>query len=170
MTTESAAPAAAATVPAGAPAVNIHLMNPEEARAAIRERIADKAFGARLRSSDAAVVAAAKSEWSGLHARGFPAPAPLTAEDVGVQAAARSEQAWSDYFSTISREMPLTDEQMAAVRKGEVDEKIFKEAQNEKGRLIRDKAWYRRLQDGDADARARWARVTLILGLRPVKV
>jgi hypothetical protein len=144
-------------------------MSAADAQAAIKDRINDKAFGDRLRSADAAIAAAAKAEWTALHKAGFPAPEPVTAEAIGVQAAARAEQEWSTFFSAVRKEFAITDEQMREVRAGVIREDLHRKAVEEKDRLVRDRVFYRRLMDGDREAREKWARITLMIGLRPVK-
>ena len=52
---------------------------------------------------------------------------------------------------------------------GVVDERVHRAAVEEKDRLIKYRAFYRRLLDGDREANRQWASLTSLLALRPVK-
>jgi hypothetical protein len=157
------APAAAASAQA-APSP-VEQMTVEQARATIEARKGDRDFYNRLQKQDPS----AHAEWTGLHKRAFPAPATITlTQDVNNQAAARREQGWSDYLAMVRQDISLTPEQEASVRAGEVDEQLYKRAQEDKERLIRDRAWYQRLVNGDREARHQWAWVRLVLSPKPV--
>lgn len=159
----------AASTP-GASDLNTGAMSAVEAQAIISDRIKDKAFGERLLSSDAEIAAKARREWDALHKAGYPTPEPVSAEAIGVQAAARNEEQWSTFLTAVRREFAIGDAEIAELRGGVIREEFHRKAVEEKDRLIRDKAFYQRLKDGDTKAREQWARLTLVLGLRPVKV
>jgi hypothetical protein len=142
-------------------------MSQEQALAAIEARKGDKEFYNRLQKQDPA----AHQEWRGLHARAFPAPTQITKDqDVLNQEAARREQGWSEYLAMVKQDISLSPEQEATVRAGEIDEALYQRALQDKARLVKDRAWYRRLMDGDVQARQQWAWVKLVLSLKPVKV
>ena len=50
-----------------------------------------------------------------------------------------------------------------------MDERVHRAAIEEKDRLIKDRAFYRRLLDGDREANRQWGLLTSLLALRPVK-
>jgi hypothetical protein len=163
--TASATPAA--PLPSAAPTL------PSEAVAA-RERIevlkGDKDFFGRLNSTDQGVKQAALQEWTALHKTGFPAPAPVDAEAYGAQVAARSAQQWNEYMGWLKQRIALTPEQETEIRGGVVREETHRWAREERDRLVKDRAFYRRLMDGDRQATKDWEIVKLLIGLRPVKV
>jgi hypothetical protein len=159
-------PAAPAPSP---PHSNVPL-EPEAARARIEVLKGDKDFFGRLSSSDQAVKQAALQEWTALHQAGFPAPAPVDAAAYGVQVAARSAQQWNEYMGWLKQRIALTPEMEAEVRNGVVREETWRWAREEKDRLVKDRAFYRRLMDGDRKATEDWERIKLLVGLRPVKV
>ena len=176
--TEFAAPAPGAASPAPAtPAPGasdvlggggIANLSVENARAAIRERINDKAFYERMRSSDPAVSGPARAEWAGLHAQGFPSRPPLTAADVGVQEAARSEEQWNSFFAAVRQQFAISDDQMAEVRAGVISPELYRWAREEKDRLIKDASFRKELLvDQKVSAKQRWGLLTLMLGLKP---
>lgn len=161
-----AAAAAAAAAPAADTPAPVESLTPEAARAEIEALKGDNSFYKRL------VVEkdeASNSRWSALHKQAFPAPAPLTPEQMPAHEAARIEQDWNNYFSFIGQRFPLNAEQQAEIRNGVVNADLHKWAQEEKGRLIKDRGFYRKLLDGDRQANKDWGIVTSVLSLRPVK-
>jgi hypothetical protein len=147
MSDVAATPAAPASVP-------LEQMSPEQAQEAIRARIHDKDFGAKLLAKDPAATA----EWTGLHRVGFLAPQqPASVEDSANQQAARNAEGWNQYVGWLRQQWNLTPENEAEVRAGVIREQDYKWAQEEKARLIKDRGFYRRLMDGDRAAKESWA-------------
>jgi 5-formaminoimidazole-4-carboxamide-1-beta-D-ribofuranosyl 5'-monophosphate synthetase len=137
------------------------------ARAEIKDRIADKEFGAKLLRKDEA----ATKEWDALHKAGYPAPQQITsADDVQAQAAARNEKEWSTFIAALGTQWQITPEQISELRNGVVREDIRNIALQRRDAMVKDKAWYRRLLDGDRQAKEEWSKVVADIGLRPVKV
>jgi hypothetical protein len=64
----------------------------------------------------------------------------------------------------------VTPEQEAEMRGGVVREEFRNWALEQRDLLVKDKAFYRRLLDGDMAAKEKWGRVVALIGLRPVKV
>ena len=62
----------------------------------------------------------------------------------------------------------LTEVQELEIRAGVVDERVHRAAVEEKDRLIKDRAFYRRLLS-DREANRQWGLLTSLLALRPVK-
>jgi hypothetical protein len=156
-------------VPAWQPALPIGYDAPEavSARAEIKDRIADKEFGAKLLRKDEA----ATKEWDALHKAGYPAPQQITsADDVQAQAAARNEKEWSTFIAALGTQWQITPEQISELRNGVVREDIRNIALQRRDAMVKDKAWYRRLLDGDRQAKEEWSKVVADIGLRPVKV
>jgi len=158
-------PARGAPMPA-APVIPIEKMTVDQAREAIRGKIHDKDFGAKLLSGDAA----ARQEWTGLHQRGFPRPEQVTStDDVNNQQAARNAEGWNQYVGWMRQQWKLTPEQEAEIRGGVIREQDYVWAKEEKARLIRDRGFYEKLMNGDRGAREAWGKVNAMLALRPVK-
>jgi hypothetical protein len=155
--------AAPAVAPASVPAVDT--LTPDAARAEIETLKGDKSFYDRLMAKDPD----ASARWAGLHKQGFPSAPPVTPEQMTTQDAARLEQSWSEYFAWIGQRQPLTPEQQAEMRNGKVNADLHAWAAQEKDRLVKDKAFYRKFLDGDRSANRDWQIVTNILSLKPEK-
>jgi hypothetical protein len=171
-----APPAAAAVTPAaashaaqpiGMPVTPIAFDSPDAtaARAEIKTKIADPEFYKTLKAEkDRGVTGPASQAWAELHAKGWPAPVA----DASAQAVARAEQQWNAFVA--AQPWPVTPEQEAELRAGVVREDIHKIALQRKDAMVKDKAFYRRLLDGDRAAKEEWGKVIAVIGLRPVKV
>ncbi len=89
--------------------------------------------------------------------------------DVDTQAANRNAELWNAHVADLRSRFPLTEAQELEIRAGVVDERVHRAAVEEKDRLIKDRAFYRRLLDGDREANRQWGLLTSLLALRPVK-
>jgi hypothetical protein len=173
------APAQPATPPApqwrpqGFPTAPASFDAPEamQAREQIKELIGDRTFYEQLKSErERGVMGEASQKWANLHKAGWPsAPGIASPEDVSRQQDARNEEAWNSYIAALNQQFQLTPENIAEIRGGVISEQWHRWARDEKDRLIRDKGFYRRLLDGDRQARKQWGTVTAMLSLRPVK-
>jgi hypothetical protein len=164
---QSPAPAAP-WQPAGMPVTSPEYGHPEAvaARARIDELKADKAFYQKLQAeSDRGVSGEARQEWNRLHAVGFPSPTSISSQaDIDSQAAARAEQHWNSYLSTIKQDIPhLTEQQEEEIRAGVTNQVSRDWALREKDRMIKDPSFRRKLLDGGRAEREDWARVNAIL-------
>jgi hypothetical protein len=56
------------------------------------------------------------------------------------------------------------------MRGGVIREDLHKLALEQRDLLVKDKAFYRRLLDGDMAAKEKWSRTIAAIALRPVKV
>jgi hypothetical protein len=141
------------------------------ARAEIESLKSDKEFFAALKAEgERGVSGPAKQRWASLHAAGFPSPVAIASQsDVDGQAANRSAELWNAHIADLKTRFPLTAEQEAEIRGGVVDERAYAWAVEQKGLLIKDKSFYRKILDGDRAANRDWGLVTSILSLRPVK-
>jgi hypothetical protein len=72
--------------------------------------------------------------------------------------------------SALGTQWQITPEQEAELRAGVVREDIRNLALQQRDLMVKDKAFYRRLLDGDMAAKEKWQRVIAVIGLRPVKV
>jgi hypothetical protein len=142
------------------------------ARDAIKAKIADKeCYQALIAVRQRGVTGLASQEWTGLHAKGWPAPTGATSQaDVNMQAAARTEEQRGTLFTGLNAQWPATPENEAEIRGSVVREEIRNWAVQQRDLLVNDKAFYRRLLGGDMAAKEKWGRVVAIIGLRPVKV
>jgi hypothetical protein len=171
MTEAAAAPALATTPPAPAPAVGTSdllgaQLSPDAAREQIEARKSDKEFYKLLQEKDPA----ATKHWYDLHKAGYPTPqAVASVEDVNSQAAARNAEQWNNYFVWLKQQFALTPENEAELRGGVIRADLHEWAKEEKDRLVKDKGFYRKLLDGDREAKDKWERIKLMLSLRPVK-
>jgi hypothetical protein len=116
----------------------------------------------------------AHQKWAELHAKGWPAPiAPVSQDDVNAQASARNEQQLNTYFAWFRSQWAIPPDQVAAVeaeiRGGVIREDLHKLALEQRDLLVKDKAFYRRLLDGDMAAKEKWARTIAAIGLRRVR-
>jgi len=160
----ASAPATAPTAASAVPAADVAAI--ESARATIKMRIEDKEFRTKLLAQDPA----ARAEWDNLHKSGYPAPPQITStEDVKSQAETRNAESWNSYVSWLKQSWAMTPENEAEIRGGVVRADIHEWAQEERDRLVKDRAFYRRLLDGDREAKTQWGKVVAILSLRPVK-
>jgi len=158
-------PAQGAPMPAAPAPVPLEKMTESQAREAIRGKIHDKEFGAKLLAGDAA----ARAEWEGLHKRGFASKREVeTVEDANDQAAARREQGWNEYLGWQKQLYGLNEEQLTEIRRGICTPEVRAWALEEKARLLRDTAWHQRFRAGERAALNQWGRVVGILGLRAV--
>jgi hypothetical protein len=141
------------------------------ARAKIEERKGDKEFYKLLVAERSrGVTGPASQEWAGLHAAGYPSPAAIESQaDVDGQGRARNAEQWDSYIGNLKTRFPLTAEQEAEIRGGVVDVGVRQWTIEQKDRLVKDLAFYKRLMDGERAANDEWGRVTAILSLRPVK-
>ena len=163
---EPAAPAAAPAAVATSDLVSIGGLTPEAAREQIASLIHDKDFGKLLMARDPDAM----SRWSQLHKAGHPAPqAVASADDVNAQAAARNAEVWDLNIAHLKTRLPLSATQENEIRSGVVDEQSYRWAQEEKARVIKDRAFYKRLMDGEQAANTQWGLLTALLSLRPVK-
>jgi hypothetical protein len=169
----SPAPAAPAWQPAGMPVAPPAFRAPEAAaaRATIEQRKGDKDFyKAMVAERERGVMGPASQEWAALHKTGYPSPPAIQSQaDIDQQATGRNAEMWNSYIADLKTRFPLTEQQEAEIRSGIVDEKSHKWAQEEKARLIKDRAFYRRYLDGDRAAIKDWGLLTSLLALRPVK-
>jgi hypothetical protein len=136
------------------------------ARARIEELKADTDWVKRW----AAGGEAEKREFADLHRAGFPSPAPVDVASQNAHAVARSAEQWNSYVGWLKQRIALTPEMEAEVRNGVVREETWRWARDEKDRLVKDRAFYRRLMDGDRKATEDWERIKLLVGLRPMKM
>jgi hypothetical protein len=172
--TTPAAPAAPATLPAGFPVAPSAFDAPEAvaARAEIKAKIGDSEFYKTLKAEkESGVSGPASKAWAELHAKGWPmAPGVSSQADVNAQADARVEGQWHTVFQGLNAQWSVSPEQEAEMRAGVVREDIRNFALQQRDLMIKDKAFYRRLLDGDMAAKEKWGRVVAVIGLRPVKV
>jgi hypothetical protein len=173
--TGGAAPAAPAAAPVyrpeGFPVTPAAFHAPEAvaARAEIETLKADKQFYETLQAEKDR-GGPAHQKWAELHARGFPAPTAVASQDdVNAQANARNEQQWNTFFSGLRQQWSITPEQEAEMRAGVIREDLHKLALEQRALMIKDKAFYRRLLDGDMAAKEKWSRTIAAISLRPVK-
>ena len=168
-----AQPAPPSFMPAGFPVAPAAFDAPEAAaaRAEIKDKIADKEFYKSLIAErGSGVTGPASLAWAELHKRGYPsAPAITSQADVDSQAANRNAELWNAHLADLRSRFPLTEAQELEIRAGVVDERVHRAAVEEKDRLIKDRAFYRRLLDGDREANRQWGLLTSLLALRPVK-
>lgn len=159
--------------PVGFPVAPAGFDAPEAAasRAEIKEKIGDKDFYAAMKAErERGDYGPASQAWAELHKRGWPsAPAVLSQADVDGQAASRNAELWNAHIADLKTRFALTEQQEVEIRSGVVDEKSHQWAREEKDRLVKDRAFYRRLLDGDREANKAWGLVTSLLALRPVK-
>jgi hypothetical protein len=142
------------------------------ARAEIKEKIQSKEFYKSLIAErERGVTGPASQLWASLHAQGYPAPRQVAStEDVAAQQDARTNEQWNKYFAWINESFQLTPENIAELKAGVVRADVWEWAKAEKQRLIADRGWRRRFfEEGDRTAKEQWSRVTLLLGLKPVK-
>jgi hypothetical protein len=153
----------------GAPANSFEAPDAAAARAEVATLKADKEFFKTLQA-EGERGGPAHQKWAELHAKGWPAPiAPVSQDDVNAQAAARNERQWSTYIAGLGTQWQITPEQEAELRAGVIREDLHKQALQQRDLLTKDKAFYKRLLDGDVAAKEKWARVTAACSLRPVK-
>lgn len=171
--TAPAAPPAPGWMPAGFPVTPAEFDAPEAvaARAEIREKIGDKDFYKNLVAErERGVTGPASQAWAELHKRGYPSPPSASSvDDVNSRAAARNEAQWNSFFQGLRAQWPVTPDQEKEIRGGVVREEVRNWALEQRDLMVKDKAFYRRLLDGDVAAKEKWGRVVAILGLRPVK-
>jgi hypothetical protein len=156
------------TPPPAAPvASDLGALTPEAAQAAIQSRINDKEFYARLTGIDAALKAAASAEWSQLHRLAHPRPTDIASEaDVALQAAARQAEEINHYLAAylkIADLSPLQQEEIRTLKPIPAEAKQFAKAEIE--RMKRDKAFVRRVLDGDREATSVWSRMHIALAM-----
>jgi hypothetical protein len=158
--------------PVGMPVTPAAFDAPEAvaARAEIAEKIQDKGFYQMLiAEKERGVSGPASKAWAELHARGWPSPtAPSSVDDAAKQADARTAEQWNSHIAVLKQSFPLQPNQEAEIREGIISTDIQQAAREQKDRLVRDKAFYRRLLDGDISARAEWTKLGIILSMRPV--
>jgi hypothetical protein len=168
-----AAPQAPAYRPEGFPVTPLAANAPEaiEARAEIEALKSDKDFYAALKAEgERGISGPASQKWRLLHQRANPAPTQVGSQaDVNAQASARTEQEWSSFFAGLRSQWAVTAEQEAELKSGVVRAEIRDFAIQQIELMQKDKAFYRRLLDGDMEAKSRWGRMVAIRGLRPVK-
>jgi hypothetical protein len=170
-----AAPAAAPSwQPAGMPVTPSAFDAPEavRARAEIETLKADKTFyKSLLAEKERGVSGPANQKWADLHQKGWPLPTGIASQnDANAEALARNEKEWSTFISALGTQWQITPEQEAELRAGVVREDIRNLALQQRDLMVKDKAFYRRLLDGDMAAKEKWQRVIAVIGLRPVKV
>jgi hypothetical protein len=141
------------------------------ARATIEERKGDKEFYKLLVAERSrGVTGPASQEWAALHAAGWPSPPAIQSQaDVDSQSVARNADLWDRHIADLKTRFPLSAEQEAEIRAGIVSLNVRQWAIEQKDRMVKDRAFYKRLMDGDREANGEWGRVTAILSLRPVK-
>jgi hypothetical protein len=158
---------AAPVAPAAPVPVPIEQMSREQALAKIDTLKGDKEFYNKLQKHEPD----AHQRRAGLHKQAFPAPTAITStEDVNNQEAARNAEGWNQYVSWLRQQWAVTPEQEAEIRNGVIRQEFYDWAKAKKDQMVRDRGFYRKLQDGDTAAREQWARITAMLALRPVKV
>jgi hypothetical protein len=140
------------------------------ARAEIQTKIGDKEFyKALIAEKERGLSGPASQAWAALHKAGYPSPNAITSpEDAAKQADARNSEQWNSYIGALKQQFPLAANQIAEIKEGIVNSELRQAAVEMKDRLVRDKAFYRRLVDGDVDARTEWARLGIILSMKPV--
>ena len=171
----AAAPAMRAPkfMPAGVPLPSAAFDAPEavQARAMIKEKIEDKEFyKSMIAERERGEFGPACQLWGELHRKGHPSgPAIASQADVDDQASNRNNEMMNAHIANLKTKFSITDAEEAEIRGGTVDERAYRWAQEEKQLLIKDKAFYRRLLDGDRAANRDWGLITSILSLRPVR-
>jgi hypothetical protein len=142
-----------------------------EARAAIRDKINDREFyKALIAEKERGQSGPRSQEWARLHSVGYPSAAGVASDqDVARQQDARAAEQWDSYIANIKQHYAITPAGEAELRAGRINEETHKWAIEEKGRLVRDKGFYRKLLDGDRAAARDWKIIQLMLSLRPVK-
>jgi hypothetical protein len=159
--------------PVGMPTTPAAFDAPEAvaAREEIKSRIGDRDFyKALIAERERGNYGPASQAWAELHKRGYPAATAITsAEDVAKQQDGRAAEQWNSYISALKQRFPLSPNQEAELREGVINEDLHRWASEEKARVTRDKAFYRRLLDGDRGAAQQWGLLTSMLSLRPVK-
>ena len=142
------------------------------AQAEIKAKIGDSEFYKTLKAEkESGVSGPASKAWSDLHAIGWPmAPGVSSQDDVNAQASARNEKDWSTFIAALGTQWQITPEQISELRSGIVREDVRNIAIQRCDAMTLDKAFRRRLFDGDRQAKEEWSKVVAVIGLRPVKV
>jgi hypothetical protein len=160
--------------PIGFPTTPSAFESPEAvaARAEIKEKIGSAEFYKELVSErERGVTGPATLRWSELHRLGFPSPTSIASQaDVDAQAASRSAERINGYVNFLKRDIPdLTEQNEIELRNGYCSQASHDRPVRIKDSLIKDKAWFRRYEEGGAEERNLWARITAILAMRVVR-
>jgi hypothetical protein len=138
----------------------------EAARQTIRDRIADREFGARLLKREEAAM----REWQSLHSAGFPPLQQTTLENVQDLAAndelRRQSEQMESGIAALLKIADLTPRQQDEIRRQQpIAEWEQKVARQEIERLKRDKAWVRRYLEGGREENTTFTRLHQIISL-----
>jgi hypothetical protein len=170
----AAPPAAPAWRPEGMPVTPAAFNEPAaiNARAEIKAKIGDRTFYETLKAErERGLSGPASKAWSDLHSIGWPmAPGVSFQDNVNAQASARNEKDWSTFVAALGTQWQITPEQIAELRAGVVREDIRNIALQRRDAMVSDKAFRRRLFDGDRLAKEEWSKVVAVIGLRAVKL
>jgi hypothetical protein len=165
----AAGPASSATPAPAAGGLPPLPASAQAARETIAARISDKEFGKRLLSNDQDVKQAARAEWDALHKTAYPAPLQITSiNDVNDQAAGRAAEHWNSYIGSLKQKFPLTAEQEAEIRGGQVIAAVFEWAKDQKAQMLADREFRTKVLQGNRAANKEGGLITQILSLRPV--
>ena len=173
MTDTAVAPAGTTDLLNGAtPPSSFDAPEAASARAEINAKKSDPEFYKTLKAEkERGVSGPASQAWDALHKTGYPAPTGIASQgDVDAQASARAEKEWGTFFAGLRTMWPITPEQESEMRGGVIREDLHRLALEQRDLMVKDKAFYRRLLDGDQIAKERWGRIIAAVGLRPVKV
>ncbi|MFZ1969189.1 MAG: hypothetical protein WCB33_00900 [Bradyrhizobium sp.] len=172
MTDAAASPAVAADLLNGStPPSAFEAAEAVNARAEINAKKSDPEFYKTLKAEkERGVSGPASQAWDALHKTGYPAPTGAASQsDVDAQASARVEKEWGTFFAGLRTMRPITPEQEIEMRTGVIREDLHRLALEQRDLMVKDKAFYRRLLDGDMAAKEKWGRIIAAVGLRPVK-
>jgi hypothetical protein len=157
--------ASASTAPAAGNPAATQPQTREAALAEIETLKSDKVWYQQLRAGSVE----AKERWNALQKVAFAPPVITSPEDVAAQEAGRREDAMNSYVAGLKTQWSVTPENEKEIRAGVIREQERNWALEEKARLIKDRAFYRKLLDGDREAKDRWGRVVAMISLKPVK-